>query len=76
MHGMKEVEEFLRRDIEMDSFGNVEDIVTYIQNIENFKHCEDEIRAAGLLETHQLSLHHVPGHMLKSKEVKYIIYMY
>lgn len=45
------------------------EIIQYIKNVEDFKHCTDEIRAAGLLEMHKLTLDHVPGHLLKSKEV-------
>ncbi|PSN35559.1 hypothetical protein C0J52_12499 [Blattella germanica] len=44
-------------------------ILTYLQNIEDFKHCEDEQHAARLIEIHSLTLEHVPGHFLKSKEV-------
>lgn len=45
------------------------EVVNYIQSVEDFKHCEDELQAARLLEIHNLTLDHVPGHMLKSEEV-------
>ena len=48
---------------------NINEILKYIQDVEDFKHCEDEVRAAALLETYGFSLEHVPGHLLKSKEV-------
>ncbi|KMQ97425.1 60 kda ss-a ro ribonucleo [Lasius niger] len=47
---------------------NINEILKYIQDVEDFKHCEDEVRAAALLETYGFSLEHVPGHLLKSKE--------
>lgn len=49
-----------------------EDVIKYIENVEDFKHCEDEIRAGRLLELHNLTLDHVPGHLLKSEEVRRI----
>lgn len=55
---------------------NIIDIIKYIEQIEDFKHCEDEVRAAVLLEKYNLSLDHVPGHLLKSKEVNYSIHLY
>ncbi|XP_072765647.1 RNA-binding protein RO60 [Anoplolepis gracilipes] len=48
---------------------NINEILKYIEDVENFKHCEDEVQAAALLETYGYSLEHVPGHLLKSKEV-------
>ena len=45
------------------------EILEYIEHVEDFKHCTDEVRAAGLLEMYKLTLDHVPGHLLKSKEV-------
>ncbi|XP_069697982.1 RNA-binding protein RO60 [Periplaneta americana] len=44
-------------------------VISYLQTIEDFKHCEDEHNAARLIESHSLSLDHVPAHFLKSKEV-------
>ncbi|XP_066584873.1 RNA-binding protein RO60-like [Prorops nasuta] len=48
---------------------NTEQILKYIQDVEDFKHCEDEITCARLLEVNDFSLDHVPGNMLKSEEV-------
>ncbi|XP_046611310.1 60 kDa SS-A/Ro ribonucleoprotein-like [Neodiprion virginianus] len=45
------------------------EVIEYIQKIENFKHCEDQVLAGRLLELHNLTLDHVPGHLLKSEEV-------
>ncbi|KAL7303640.1 hypothetical protein TKK_0003786 [Trichogramma kaykai] len=46
-----------------------EEVFKYIESIEDFKHCEDEVRGAALIETLNLNLNHVPGHFLKSMEV-------
>jgi len=51
---------------------NIHELLKYMEEVEDFKHCEDEVRAASILETCKFSLDHVPGHLLKSKEVKYI----
>ena len=64
MEKIKQDETF---DPEMDS--NIKQLLDYIEQIEDFKHCEDEVRAARLLEEYGYSLDHVPGHLLKSKEV-------
>lgn len=48
---------------------NIISLLKYMQEVEDFKHCEDEIRAAAMVETYDFSLDHVPGHLLKSKEV-------
>ncbi|OAD61808.1 60 kDa SS-A/Ro ribonucleoprotein [Eufriesea mexicana] len=45
------------------------EILEYIEHVEDFKHCTDEVQAARLLEMYKLTLDHVPGHLLKSKEV-------
>jgi hypothetical protein len=45
-------------------------VLTYLQTIEDFKHCDDEHHAARLIEMHSLSLEHVPAHFLKSKQVR------
>ena len=47
----------------------ITEIVEYIEHVEDFKHCTDEVRAATLLEVYKLTLDHIPGHLLKSKEV-------
>lgn len=57
-------------DDQLNETPYIEEILKYIEKIEDFKHCEDEVRAASMLETYELSLDHVPGHLLKSKEVK------
>lgn len=64
---MEKTKAFLENQVESPV---INDIIEYIQKIEDFKHCEDEVQAASLLETYKLSLDHVPGHLLKSKEVK------
>ncbi|KZC11497.1 60 kDa SS-A/Ro ribonucleoprotein [Dufourea novaeangliae] len=63
VHGLEEIEKIYGEDSPFT------EIVQYIKNVEDFKHCTDEVRAAGLLEIHKLTLDHVPGHLLKSKEV-------
>ncbi|KOX79364.1 60 kDa SS-A/Ro ribonucleoprotein [Melipona quadrifasciata] len=45
------------------------DILKYIKRVEDFKHCTNEVEAADLLEVNRLTLDHVPGHLLKSKEI-------
>ncbi|TGZ53913.1 RNA-binding protein RO60 [Temnothorax longispinosus] len=47
----------------------IQELLKYMEHVENFKHCEDELEAASMLETNHFSLDHVPGHLLKSKEV-------
>ncbi|XP_014485240.1 PREDICTED: 60 kDa SS-A/Ro ribonucleoprotein-like [Dinoponera quadriceps] len=66
IHGMQHTRASLEKEADNPK---INEIMEYIQNVEDFKHCEDEIRAAALLETHDLSLDHVPGHLLTSKEV-------
>ncbi|XP_011168506.1 60 kDa SS-A/Ro ribonucleoprotein [Solenopsis invicta] len=65
VHGMAKIKD--AADQENDS--SVTQLIEYIQQVEDFKRCEDEVRAAGLLEKYGFSLDHVPGHLLKSKEV-------
>lgn len=45
------------------------DILSYIQTIEDFKHLTDEQLAARTIEMHHLTLDHVPAHLTKSREV-------
>jgi hypothetical protein len=45
-------------------------VIAYLQTIEDFKHCDDEHHAARLIEMHSLTLDHVPAHFLKSKQVR------
>ncbi|KAL6449393.1 hypothetical protein ACFW04_000763 [Cataglyphis niger] len=66
IHGMEKTKAALEDQSENP---NINEILKYLQNIEDFKHCEDEVRAAALLERYGYSLQHVPGHLLKSKEV-------
>lgn len=54
---------------EMEETSNIPELLKYMEEIEDFKRCEDEVRAATLLETYGFSLDHVPGHLLTSKEV-------
>ncbi|XP_046829031.1 60 kDa SS-A/Ro ribonucleoprotein-like [Vespa crabro] len=63
MHGLEKTKK---------SFGDnldVQELIDYIEKIEDFKHCNDKVQAAGLLEKYELTLDHVPGHMLKSTEI-------
>ncbi|XP_076232684.1 RNA-binding protein RO60 [Calliopsis andreniformis] len=63
IHGLEEIKKSYGEDSALS------EIIEYIEHVEDFKHCTDEIRAAGLLEIYKLTLDHVPGHLLKSKEV-------
>jgi 60 kDa SS-A/Ro ribonucleoprotein len=63
VHGLKEAKK---------DFGDkpeAQQVMSYLQMIEDFKHCSDEHHAARLIEMHSLLLEHIPGHLLKSKEV-------
>lgn len=46
-----------------------EELIKYFESLEDFKTCQDEVRAAALLESLNLTLDHVHGHMLKFEEV-------
>lgn len=48
----------------------VAEILSYIQTIEDFKHFTDDQQAARTIETHHLTLDHIPAHLTKSKEVR------
>jgi 60 kDa SS-A/Ro ribonucleoprotein len=64
VHGLKEAKK---------DFGDkpeAQKVMSYLQTIEDFKHCTDEHDAARLVEMHSLLLEHIPGHLLKSKEVR------
>ncbi|XP_017880741.1 60 kDa SS-A/Ro ribonucleoprotein-like [Ceratina calcarata] len=65
VHGLKEAKEKGTSNEDR----SVAEVLEYIERVEDFKRCTDEVRAAGLLETYGLTLDHVPGHLLKSKEV-------
>ncbi|KAI4488412.1 hypothetical protein M0804_005260 [Polistes exclamans] len=63
IHGLDKTKKFFADN------SNVQELIEYIERIENFKHCNDIVQAAGLLEKYELTLDHVPGHMLKSTEI-------
>ncbi|XP_008216494.1 60 kDa SS-A/Ro ribonucleoprotein isoform X2 [Nasonia vitripennis] len=50
-------------------------LLVYFESIENVKHCEDEVRCAAYVDSLQLSLDHIPGHMLKSEEIWNVLVM-
>ncbi|XP_071557954.1 RNA-binding protein RO60 isoform X2 [Temnothorax nylanderi] len=64
IHGLEKT----KKEVTADS-SKMQDLLKYMEAVENFKHCEDESAAACMLETNDFSLDHVPGHLLKSKEV-------
>lgn len=72
MHGLKEVKKTFgeSKDSLFLERPNSLQVIKYLENVVEFKHCEDEVRAAGLLEMNNFTLEHVPGHFLKSEEVK------
>ncbi|XP_043253937.1 60 kDa SS-A/Ro ribonucleoprotein-like [Colletes gigas] len=63
IHGLEEIKKTYGED------SRFAEIVEYIERIEDFKHCKDQLQAAHLLEERELTLDHVPGHLLKSEEV-------
>lgn len=63
IHGLKGMKKSCTED------STLTEILEYIERVEDFKHCTDEVQAARLLEMYKLTLDHVPGHLLKSKEV-------
>ncbi|XP_012280335.1 60 kDa SS-A/Ro ribonucleoprotein [Orussus abietinus] len=65
-YGFKDTKSHFQQSMDNEQLSEV---IQYIENIEDFKHCEDEVRAARLIEVHNLTLDHVPGHFLKSEEV-------
>ncbi|XP_014204458.1 60 kDa SS-A/Ro ribonucleoprotein-like [Copidosoma floridanum] len=44
-------------------------LMQYFQSIEDFKHCEDPVVAGRLIETLNLTLDHVPGHLLTASDI-------
>lgn len=46
------------------------EVLNYLQAVEDFKHLTDEQQAARSIEIHHFTLDHVPPHLLKSKEVR------
>lgn len=47
----------------------IKDIIDYIEEVEDFRQCEDAIRVAGLIRTSQLTLDHVNSKLMKSSDV-------
>lgn len=71
MHGLKKIKEPAGTDDNQNTRSEaVEALVKFFDSIEDFKHCEDEVRAAALFDSLSLTLDHIPGHMLKSEEVR------
>ncbi|XP_011863194.1 PREDICTED: 60 kDa SS-A/Ro ribonucleoprotein-like [Vollenhovia emeryi] len=68
IHGLEKTRKDVTSD-QIEQTSNIHQLLKYMEEVEDFKHCEDEVRAATLLETYGFSLDHVPGHLLKSKEV-------
>ncbi|XP_011506346.1 PREDICTED: 60 kDa SS-A/Ro ribonucleoprotein-like [Ceratosolen solmsi marchali] len=46
-----------------------EEIMKFFESVEDLKHCKDRIRSAALIDSLNLTLDHVPEHMLKFEEV-------
>ncbi|KAL6264921.1 hypothetical protein P5V15_005015 [Pogonomyrmex californicus] len=68
IHGMEKTKAELEEN-HLTEDSDIKLILKYIENVESFKHCEDECQAASMLEMYELSLDHVPGHLLRSKEI-------
>lgn len=59
-------------EVARNEFGDKPDaqpVLNYLQAVEDFKHTKEEDQAARLLEMHDLTLEHIPMHLIKSKEV-------
>lgn len=69
IHGLEKTKKDVATDQIEEIPPNINELLKYMEEVEDFKHCEDEVRAASMLETNGFSLDHVPGHLLKSKEV-------
>lgn len=65
LKGLREMKESYQNNPE------VEPLIKYAEKIETFKQCQDDVQGARLLEIHELTLDHVPGHFLKSEEVSF-----
>ncbi|XP_028050393.1 60 kDa SS-A/Ro ribonucleoprotein [Monomorium pharaonis] len=74
VHGLKKAKEDVT-DEQIETNPNLTQLLKYMEEVEDFKHCEDEVRAARMLETYGFSLDHVPGHLLKSKEIWHSLLM-
>ena len=72
INGSKGLEKYIAENPERTEVEN--EIINYLESINNFKQCEDEHSAAALIETLNLTLDHVPGHLLKSEHVKFYYY--
>lgn len=68
VHGLEKTKKDVTVD-QMEETPDINQLLKYMEEVEDFKHCEDEVRAASMLETYGFSLDHVPGHLLRSKEV-------
>lgn len=67
IHGLKDAKK------EFGDKPEAQQVIAYLQAIEDFKHSDDEHHAARLIEMHSLTLEHVPAHFLKSKKVREIV---
>ena len=70
LFGMKKLKE---TDDENTRSEAAEELMKFFKSIEDFKQCEDHVRAAALFDSLNLTIDHVPGYMLKSEEVIQII---
>lgn len=53
-----------------------QEIFDYIQKVEDMRHCEDPVKAAVMAAENQFTLDHVPGHLLTSQDVCFILYYF
>jgi hypothetical protein len=67
IHGLKDAKK------EFGDKPEAQQVIAYLQAIEDFKHSDDEHHAARLIEMHSLTLEYVPAHFLKSKKVREIV---
>lgn len=68
LYGLKKVKT-IAENSENSLSQSENEIIKFLEKIEDFKHCEDETTSAGLIDALGLTLDHVPGHMLKSENV-------
>lgn len=69
IHGFEKTKKDVTAEYDLEEAPDIILLLKYMEEVEDFKHCEDEIQAAVMLETYNFTLDHVPGHLLKSKEV-------
>ncbi|XP_034934542.1 60 kDa SS-A/Ro ribonucleoprotein [Chelonus insularis] len=53
-------------------FGNelkASEVLQLVERVEDFRHCEDAVRAAGLIRTYNYTLDHINAHLMKYPEV-------